>query len=64
MKPEGLPDELQATDSPQGLARSDWTQIANQVRRGARKFWARRGVVEPDDGWQGWQGNQPTKKKV
>lgn len=53
---EGLPEELQSTDSPQGLARSDWTQLANQIRRGARAFWARRGIPEPDDGWHSYMG--------
>lgn len=53
MKHPHISEDLLATDSPQGLARKDWAAIKRQVHLGSRRFWARRGVVEPNDGWTG-----------
>lgn len=35
-----------------GISASEWRAIKRDVERGSRKFWAKRGLPEPDGAWK------------
>jgi hypothetical protein len=44
-----------------GITAAEWRAIKRDVVRGAERFWARRGMVEPDGG--SWRGNWKVNAK-
>jgi hypothetical protein len=37
-----------------GLDPGEWAQVKRDIVKGSKRFWAKRGLPEPNGGWQAW----------
>jgi hypothetical protein len=37
-----------------GLDPGEWAQVKRDIIKGSKRFWQRRGLPEPNGGWQAW----------